>query len=112
MELTIRDYYKAAKRTINPKLTMLDFRNHALHGIASECGEIHGLYQKTYQGHELSKERVMDELGDLCWFVMELCFAEGIDPQEVLEYNVDKLMKRFPDGFSAERSVHREKYGV
>jgi hypothetical protein len=30
----------------------------------------------------------------------------------MLEYNVDKLMKRFPDGFSAERSVHREKYGV
>ena len=112
MELTIRDYYKAAKRTINPKLTMLDFRNHALHGIAGECGEIHSLYQKTYQGHELSKDRVMDELGDLCWFVMELCFAEGIDPQEMLEYNVDKLMKRFPDGFSAERSVHREKYGV
>ena len=108
MELTIRDYYKAAKRTINPKLDYNDVRNHALHGIASECGEIHGLYQKTYQGHELSKERVMDEAGDLMWFVMELCFAEGIDPQEMLEYNVDKLRKRYPGGFDPERSVHRE----
>ena len=50
----------------------------------------------------------MDELGDLMWFAMELCFAEHIDPQEVLEYNIDKLMKRYPDGFSAERSVNRE----
>lgn len=108
MELTIRQYAEAAKRTVNPKLTMLDVRNHALHGIAGECGEIHSLYQKTYQGHELSKERVMDEAGDLCWFLMELCFAEKIDPQEMLEYNIHKLMTRYPDGFSAERSLHRE----
>jgi len=108
LELTIRDYYKAARRTMNDKLTWQQTREHALHGIASECGEIHGLYQKTYQGHELIKERVMDELGDLAWFWMELCFAEKIDPQEVLEYNIDKLVKRYPDGFQAERSVHRE----
>lgn len=112
MELTIRDYYKAALRTINPSLTTNDVKHHALHLIASECGEIHGLYQKTYQGHELNKDRVMDEIGDLCWGLMELCFAEHIDPQEVLEYNIDKLYKRFPDGFSAERSVNRERYGV
>lgn len=110
MELTIRQYAEAAKRTVNPKLTMLDVRNHALHGIAGECGEIHSLYQKTYQGHELSKERVMDEAGDLCWFLMELCFAEKIDPQEMLEYNIDKLRKRYPGGFDAERSVHRPEY--
>ena len=108
MELTIRDYYKAALRTVNPQLTVQEARNHALHGIASECGEIHGLYQKVYQGHEISKERVMDEMGDLMWFVMELCYAEKIDPEEVLEYNIHKLMTRYPDGFSTERSLHRE----
>lgn len=108
MELTIRDYFKAAKRTMNPNLTWEQTRNHALHGLAGECGEIHSLYQKTYQGHELVKERVMDELGDLLWFAMELCFAEGIDPQEVLEYNIDKLRKRYPAGFDPDRSVHRE----
>ena len=94
MELTIRDFYKLAKRTMNPKLTFEQTRMHALHGIASECGEIHGLYQKTYQGHELHKERVMDEAGDLLWFVMELCFAEDIDPEEMLEFNVHKLNQR------------------
>lgn len=108
MELTVRDYFKAAQRTVNPALTTLDTRNHALHGIAGECGEVHSLYQKTYQGHELSRERVMDELGDLCWFIMELCFAERIDPQEMLEYNIDKLIKRYPDGFDPLRSLHRD----
>ena len=108
MELTIREYYQSAKRTMNEALTWEQTRNHALHGLAAEVGEIHGLYQKTYQGHTLSKERVMDELGDLAWFWMELCFAEGFDPQEVLEYNIDKLTKRYPSGFSVERSIHRE----
>lgn len=108
--MDIKEYYKAAKRTMNPDLTWEQLKNHALHGIASECGEIHGLYQKTYQGHEITKERVIDEIGDLCWFIMELCYAEHIDPEAMLEYNVDKLVTRFPDGFSIERSVHRKEY--
>jgi NTP pyrophosphatase (non-canonical NTP hydrolase) len=112
MELTIRDYYRAAKRTINPLLTWEQTRSHALHGIASECGEIHGLYQKVYQGHDLVKERVMDEAGNLMWFIMELCFAEGIDPEEMLAYNIDKLCKRYPDGFDPQRSLHRGEAGI
>lgn len=108
MEMTIREYAQAAKRTINTDLTWAQIQLHALHGLASEVGEIHAIFQKCYQGHEVSKERVMDELGDLAWFWNELCFAMDIDPQEVLEYNIDKLYKRYPDGFSAERSIHRE----
>lgn len=106
--MKVKEYCDAAKRTINMELDYEELREHALHGIAAECGEVHGLYQKTYQGHELVKERVMDELGDLCWFIVELCFAENIDPEEMLAYNVDKLVKRYPDGFSIDRSIHRE----
>ena len=108
--MDIYDYYMAAQRTMNPSLTWNEMKQHALHGIASECGEIHGLYQKVYQGHELNKDCVIDEIGDLMWFVMELCFAEHINPEEMLESNIDKLRKRFPTGFSEERSVNRDKY--
>ena len=108
MELTIRDYYKAACRTINPKLSVLNTRNHALFEMTSELGEIHGIYQKELQGHEPIRDHLIEEIGDLLWGTMELCFAENIDPQEVLEYNIDKLTKRYPDGFSTERSVNRE----
>lgn len=107
MDLTIRDYFKQAKYTMNPELTFDQVKHHALLGMCSECGEIHGLYQKTYQGHELRLDSVIDELGDLMWFVMELCYAEHIDPQEVLEFNMHKLNQRYPEGFSAERSRNR-----
>lgn len=108
--MTIDEYFMAAKRTINPTLTWEQLRNHALHGLAAEIGEIHGLYQKTYQGHEMSKERLMDEVGDAAWFWIELCYAEHLDPEEVLVNNINKLVARFPDGFSVERSVHRKEY--
>lgn len=108
--MTIDEYYKAAKRTMNPALTWEQTRQHALLGIGGETGEVQDIYKKSYQGHEVIKERVMEELGDLCWHIMELCYAEHIDPEAMLEYNVDKLVKRFPDGFSVERSVHRKEY--
>lgn len=108
MELTIRDYYKAAKITINQKLTWDETKAHAILGMMSEVGEVAGIFQKKYQGHDVDKERVMDELGDCAWFWMEMCFAMKFDPQEVLEYNIDKLHKRYPGGFDPERSVHRE----
>ena len=108
MELTIRDYAKAARRTINPALTWEQLRYHAAFGLASEAGEVAAIFQKAYQGHEIRQDRVIDELGDLMWFFTELCYAMQIDPQEVLENNIDKLCKRYPDGFSMERSVHRD----
>ena len=108
MEMTIREFAKAASRTINPKLSVLDVRNHALFEMCSELGEVHAIYQKQLQGHEVVKEHLIEELGDLMWGVMELCFAEQIDPQEIFEYNIDKLLKRYPDGFDPERSKHRE----
>ena len=45
-----KDYQKLAARTINPKLYDYEIEQHALHGMASEIGELHGIYQKAYQG--------------------------------------------------------------
>ena len=106
--MDIKDFYRSAKRTINPSLTWEELKIHALLGIGGETGEIQDIYKKSYQGHEVIKERVMEELGDLCWHIMELCYAQHIDPEEMLEYNVDKLNKRYHSGFDTQRSIHRE----
>lgn len=34
----------------------------------------------------------------------------GVTLEYVAQHNVDKLMKRYPDGFDSERSVHRPEY--
>jgi len=80
---------------------------HAALGIAGEAGEIAGLFQKEYQGHALDLTRLHEELGDLCWFVAEMCEACGWEMAGVLAANVAKLRQRYPDGFEPERSRNR-----
>lgn len=92
---------------MNKELDPVDWEGHALHGMASEIGELHGIYQKAYQGHEIEEEHAKKEVGDLLWFIAEYCTACGWDLSEIMYMNIEKLQKRFPEGFEAERSLHR-----
>ena len=106
--MTANEYQKLAARTINMDLTELQKEYHALHGMVSEVGEIHGLYQKTYQGHQGSKEHMKKELGDLLWFIAEYCTVMEWNLEDIMQMNIDKLKARYPEGFEAEKSLHRK----
>ena len=104
------DYQIAAMRTCNiPFNRTDDMLRHAVFGLASEAGEVAGIFQKSYQGHPVDLEHVKKELGDILWFVAETCTALGFSMSDVAQMNIDKLKARFPDGFSAERSLFRAK---
>lgn len=106
--MTGNEYQKLASRTINHGLSSIEKEYHALHGMSGEVGEIHSLYQKAYQGHEISEEHKKKELGDLLWFVAEYCTANGWELDEIMQMNIDKLKARFPEGFSVDKSLHRK----
>lgn len=110
--MTLNEYQELAARTISRSLGQNALENHALHGMVSEIGELHGLYQKVYQGHSIDLEHRKKELGDLLWFVAEYCTVMGWDLDDVAKLNIDKLRKRYPDGFSEDRSLHREEGDV
>ena len=103
-----RDFQEKAARTINPSLYDYEIEQHALHGMASEIGELHGLYQKAYQGHDFDEEHAQKELGDLLWFVAEYCTAMDWDLGLIMMKNIAKLAARYPDGFKEEDSLNRE----
>lgn len=105
--MDFNEYQKLAARTINNDLTYSDMEDHALHGMVSEVGELHGIYQKMYQGHDIDREHVKKELGDLLWFIAEYCTVYGWRMEDVAKMNIDKLKARYPDGFSAENSLNR-----
>lgn len=106
--MTLREYQELARGTQNNELNFTEKESHALHGLSGEVGEIHSLYQKVYQGHALDYNKVIDEMGDLLWFISELADAICVSLDYVASHNIEKLRKRYPEGFSEYRSLHRE----
>lgn len=107
MEMTLNQYQKLADRTVNKKLYFIEQATHALHGMVSEVGELHSIYQKVYQGHPLDQTHCKKEVGDLLWFIAEYCTSMGWNLGDVAQMNIDKLMARYPDGFDKEHSLNR-----
>ncbi len=107
--MELNEYQKLASRTIDQSMNHTDQEYHALHGMVGEIGELHSIYQKTYQGHiETSDEHRKKELGDLMWFVSEYCSACGWKLEDICKMNIEKLLARYPDGFDIEHSLHRK----
>lgn len=80
-------------------------------GLCGEAGEVADLVKKaTFQGHDLDKEHIAEELGDVAWYLAVAAQAIGYDLDTVFQMNVDKLMRRYPNGFDANRSIHRPEY--
>jgi NTP pyrophosphatase (non-canonical NTP hydrolase) len=78
-------------------------------GLAGETGEVIDMIKKrVFQGHAIDQEKLRDELGDVLWYFMLICHTMGYSLDEIMVCNVEKLRKRYPHGFEAERSVHRQ----
>ena len=106
--MTGNEYQVLASRTMNKELTCEEQMYHALHGMVGEIGEIHSLFQKVYQGHDLDAEHLEKEVGDLLWFIAEFCTCKGWDMEFIMKMNIDKLKNRYPEGFSADQSLNRK----
>ena len=71
-------------------------------GIAAEGGEFAEIVKKmVFQGkpwNEDNREHLIIELGDVMWYVAQACMALGVSMDDVIETNVKKLAKRYPEG--------------
>lgn len=95
--------------TLNPALSGKDVLINGVMGLCGESGEAIDIVKKHLaQGHELDREKLIKELGDIAWYLAETATALDISLEEVLQRNIDKLRARYPEGFSAERSICRD----
>lgn len=102
------EYQRLAQRTSNTGKTIDKLTNGVL-GLCGEAGEVSDIVKKyLYQGHPLDGVALIEELGDVCWYLAEVCQALHVSLDYVMEANIEKLRKRYPDGFEAEKSIHRE----
>ena len=106
--MTPNEYQKLAMSTLNPALTEKDVLINGVMGLCGEAGEAIDIVKKhLHQGHPLDREGLIKELGDIAWYLAETATALGVSLEEVLQRNVDKLKKRYPEGFSCEKSINR-----
>ena len=107
--MTINEYQRLAMKTLNPELSQKDVLINGVMGLCGESGEAIDIVKKWLaQGHELDKEKLAKELGDIAWYLAETAYALEIPLEDILRGNIEKLAKRYPEGFAAERSLHRE----
>lgn len=78
-------------------------------GMCGESGEVADYLKKyIFHEHPLDLEIVKKELGDVLWYIALCCDAINISIDEIMQINIDKLKKRYPDGFSKEASINRK----
>ena len=112
--MTINEYQAAALRTAQTdKFLARELLLNSALGLCGESGEVADLVKKhRFQGHDLDIDHVAKELGDIAWYLAVGAYAIGYDLETILQMNVDKLKARYPDGFSVDRSLHRDKNDV
>ncbi|MDR1663901.1 MAG: nucleoside triphosphate pyrophosphohydrolase family protein [Clostridiales bacterium] len=100
-------YQKLAMRTASSATN----ENLILNGVMGLCGEagecIDIVKKHKFQGHALDRDKLIDEASDCLWYLATLASGLGVSLEDVAKHNVEKLRKRYPDGFDAEKSVNR-----
>lgn len=106
--MTINEYQNLAMRTLNPALSKKDVLINGVMGLCGESGEAIDVVKKHLaQGHDLDREALIKELGDVAWYLAETAYALDVPLEEVLQRNIDKLKARYPEGFDTVKSVFR-----
>ncbi len=82
---------------------------HAAIGIAGEAGELLDAVRKhLFDGQPLDRKNVVEELGDLCFYLEAACQAIGVTREEIEQENQAKLSKRYEGGYSDQQAQERK----
>jgi NTP pyrophosphatase (non-canonical NTP hydrolase) len=105
--MKLNDYQEISKRTMPNKDIKKDSANYAM-GLAGEAGEVTDLLKKwVFHGHALDRMELKKELGDVLHYLSGLCTLHHFSLEEVATANIEKLMKRYPNGFDTNKSINR-----
>lgn len=111
--MQVNTYQQQASRTLtpHPEEPLDDAQSmlvwNAL-GLVGEAGEVAEYVKKAvFHRHELDREKLKKEIGDVLWYAAALCTNLDLSLEEVMAANIEKLKQRYPDGFSSKASRQR-----
>jgi NTP pyrophosphatase (non-canonical NTP hydrolase) len=100
--MNLFDFQQVSSRTMPPILEEQDGLIFGL-GLCGEAGEVAEILKKVYgHGRPLDREHLSAELGDVLWYVSAIATAFGLNLDAVAAGNIEKLKRRYPDGFKLE----------
>ena len=106
--MTLDEYQQLAARTLSPAQTPDARLANAALGLTGEAGEVAEHVKKhLFHATPLDRDAVVKELGDCLWYVAALAGVVGASLDEIGERNIEKLRRRYPDGFSHAASRDR-----
>ncbi len=107
--MEIKEYQEKASRTLSILKTSLKDDLHMVLGMQTESAEIADAYKKHMAyGKELDLVNIKEELGDLTWYIANMCNLHGWDLRDILDTNIKKLEFRYPDKFTNEKAINRD----
>lgn len=106
--MTVNEYQNLAMAKLNPELSKKEVLINSVMGLCGESGEACDIVKKwLFQGHELDRNHLAKELGDVAWYLAEAATALDLKLDDIFQANLDKLSRRYPKGFDAQRSMTR-----
>ena len=107
--MTLNEYQTLAQRTSRKDMTPGEHLMNGILGLTGEAGECSDLVKKHfYQDGRGIYTDLLDEVGDTLWYIAEIASAMEWKLDDIADHNIKKLMKRYPEGFDVDRSLHRE----
>lgn len=107
-KMNFKDFQVRSTRTMNINYTSKEALSNYGMGLCGEAGEaIDKLKKFIFHGHELDIKEIAKELGDVLWYVSALATTLDIELEEIAELNINKLIRRYPEGFNSKASIER-----
>lgn len=98
--MSFEKFASAVNTTRNPELTMEQQASNWALGVTGEAGEVADIIKKhLYHGKPLDKVHLVEEMGDVLYYIQALCNMYSVSLEYVMVKNSEKLKKRYPNGF-------------
>ena|SRR3990167_4488290 len=98
-----KDYRFKPTADVTPRI------EHAVYGLVTESAELLDAVKKAkIYGQDLDKVNIIEEMGDIMWYMALLVDELGTDFENIWQKNIKKLELRYPDKYSDEKAKNRD----
>ena len=105
--MNLNEYQNECLRTL-PELNKKDTVINGVLGMNGESGEVADELKKyLFHGHDYNEDKLVEEIGDVLWYIATTLSGLGVTMEECAKRNIDKLKRRYPIGFDANKSKSR-----